>query len=226
MRWIAGPLDVWPYSLARVLLMGTLALLYRVKVQGAENVPEEGSVVLASNHISNIDPVFVGMACRRQVRFMAKVELWKFAPLGWLLQALGAFPVRRGEADREAVRVGLNVVSQGAVLGIFPEGHRQRSGILAQPQSGVGMFSLREGVSTVPVVVTNTNHIIRNGRPGFPRVTVTFGPPLDLAAPPGFPRSERNREASRRIMVALAGMLGQEWRQQTDSEEKRGEKAS
>lgn len=214
MRWIAGPLDVWPYTLARVLLMGTLALLYRVKVQGAENVPEEGPVVLASNHISNIDPVFVGMVCPRQVRFMAKAELWKFAPLGWLVRALGAFPVHRGEADREAVRMGLKVVSKGAVLGIFPEGHRQRSGILAQPQSGVGMFSLKEGVSTVPVVIAGSNRIIHDGRPGFPRVTVTFGPPLDVVVPPGFPRSERNREASRRIMEALAGMLGQKWHQQ------------
>jgi 1-acyl-sn-glycerol-3-phosphate acyltransferase len=213
MRRVAGPLDVWPYVLARVTLMGTLALLYRLKVRGAENVPEQGPVVLASNHISNIDPLFLGMACRRQVRFMAKAELWKFPPLGWLVRAVGAFPVRRGEADREAVRVGLKVVSEGAVLGIFPEGHRQRSGILAEPQSGVGMFSLKEGACTVPVVVAGTNCIIRNGRPGFPRVTVTFGPPLDLAVPAGFPRSERNREASRRIMLALAGMLGQEWPQ-------------
>ena len=214
MRRIAGPLDVWPYSLAQILLKGTLAPLYRLKVQGAENVPESGSVVLASNHISNIDPLFVGTACPRQVRFMAKVELWKFAPLGWLLQALAAFPVRRGEADREAVRMGLKVVSEGAVLGIFPEGHRQRSGALGQPQPGVGMFCLKEGVSTVPVVITGTNRIIRNGRPGLPRVTVTFGPPLDLAVPAGFPRSERNREATRRIMEALAGMLGQEWHRQ------------
>lgn len=214
MRRIAGPLDVWPYGLGWVLLRWTLALLYRLKVEGGENVPEKGPIVLASNHISNIDPVFLGMACRRQVRFMAKAELWKFAPLGWLLRVLGAFPVRRGEADREAVRVGLKVVSQGAVLGIFPEGHRQRSGILAQPQSGVGMFSLKEGVATVPVVVAGTNRIIHNGRPGLPRVTVTFGSPLDLVVPPGFPRSERNREATRRIMVALADMLGQEWHQQ------------
>jgi 1-acyl-sn-glycerol-3-phosphate acyltransferase len=214
MRRIAGPLDVWPYNLAQLVLSWTLAPLYRLKVEGAENVPEKGPVVLASNHISNIDPLFVGTACPRQVRFMAKAELWKFAPLGWLVKAVGAFPVRRGEADREAVRVGLKVVSRGAVLGIFPEGHRQRSGMLGQPQPGVGMFSLKEGVSTVPVVVTGTNRIIRNGRPAFPRVTVTFGPPVDLAVPPDFPRSERNREATRRIMVALAGMLGQEWRQQ------------
>jgi len=120
MRRIAGPLDVWPYNLARVILMGTLALLYRLRVQGAENLPDEGAVVLASNHISNIDPLFLGMACPRQVRFMAKAELWKFAPLGWLVRAVGAFPVRRGEADREAVRLGLRVVSDGAVLGIFP----------------------------------------------------------------------------------------------------------
>jgi 1-acyl-sn-glycerol-3-phosphate acyltransferase len=216
MRRIAGPLDYPVYVLARVILMGTLAVLYRLRVQGAEHVPETGAVVLASNHISNIDPLFVGVACPRQVRFMAKVELWKFAPFGWLLQGLGAFPVRRGEADREAVRRGLKVVESGAVLGIFPEGHRQRSGKLGQPQSGLGLFSLKEGAVTIPVVITGSNRIIRDRRLHFPKVSVTFGPPVDLNVSADKPRSQRHQEAGSRTMAALAGMLGQEWKPEPD----------
>jgi 1-acyl-sn-glycerol-3-phosphate acyltransferase len=216
-RRIAGPLDYPLYRLARLILMVTVALLYRFRVYGAENVPETEAVVLASNHISNIDPVFIGMACPRQVRFMAKSELWKFRPLGWFLAGLGAFPVRRGEADREAVRKGLKVVANGAVLGIFPEGHRQRSGKLYQPQPGVGMFSLKEGATTVPVVISGSNRIIVNKRLGFPRVTVTFGPPVDLTASRGEARAERNRDASNRIMRAIAKLLCQEWQPEPEA---------
>jgi 1-acyl-sn-glycerol-3-phosphate acyltransferase len=151
------------------------------------------------------------MSCPRQVKFMAKVELWKFKPLGWFVAALGAFPVRRGEADREAVRIALDVLSSDGVLGIFPEGHRQRSGSLAQPMPGVGLFSLREGVRTVPVVVTGTNRMIQNKRLHLPKVTVTFGPPIDLSLPAGSARSERNREVGDKIMGTLAEMLGQTW---------------
>lgn len=211
MRRIAGPLDFPLYRIVRVILMGTLALVYRLQVLGTEHLPETGAVVLASNHISNIDPVFIGMACPRQVRFMAKAELWKVRPLGWLLEGLGAFPIRRGKSDREAVRRGLDVVSGGAVLGIFPEGHRQRSGMLAQPEPGVGLFSLKDDVVTVPVAITGSNRIVSDGRIGFPRVSVRFGPPVDLATTSGEVRGEKNRQASVRIMMALAGILGQEW---------------
>lgn len=165
---------------------------------------------MASNHISNIDPFFLGAACPRQIHWMAKSELWKSRILGAVVERLGAFPVRRGEADRRSVRAGLEILKNEAVLGIFPEGHRQQSGRLGRPAPGVGLFSSRSGVVTIPAAVTGTNRIVSDGRFRFARVNVTFGPPINVDVP-GAKQSERNRVISQRIMQALATLLGQEW---------------
>ena len=182
--------------------------LYRMEVRGLEHVPRDGAVVLACNHVSNIDPVFLGVACQRQVHFMAKSELWKFKPLGWMVDGLGGFPVRRGEADREAVRRALDLLDQQAVVGIFPEGTRQPEGRLGHLQTGVALLSLRPGVTTIPVVLRGTNHVVRDRRPGFPRVTVTFGPPVPGLVAEGA-RAERHREFTARLMTALQALLDQ-----------------
>lgn len=203
------PLDTPLYRFAHITLFVLWSILFRFTIVGAESFPREGPVVLASNHISNLDPLFLGAACPRQIHFMAKSELWRVPLLGRLVDALGAFKVRRGEADREAVRAGIAILDAGTVLGIFPEGHRQRTGKLGHPLPGVGLFSLRPGVATVPVVITGTNRILK-GWPPFPRVTVRFGAPLDTAAP-SVHRSHRNREVTNRIMRALAALLGQDW---------------
>ena len=207
---LRSPLDTPAYRFIRFWLPALLRMLFGMKVEGTEHVPPEGPVVVASNHMSNVDPIFVGAACPRQIHWMAKSELWKSMLLGRLVERLGAFPVRRGEADRESVRAGLNILDSGAVLGIFPEGHRQRSGRLGQPAPGVGLFSSRPGVVTIPVVITGTNRLSGPQRRLFPRVTVKFGPPVstDVA---GVTKSERNRVISRRIMLALTSLLEQEW---------------
>lgn len=209
-----GPLDTLLFRIAHVLLNVLGRVFIRFTVEGADSFPARGPVVVASNHISNLDPLFLGPACPRQIHFMAKSELWKVPLLGRVVEALGAFKVRRGEADRDAVRAGIRILDAGAVLGIFPEGHRQRTGKLGPPQPGVGLFSLRPGVVTVPVTITGSNRILR-AWPPFPRVTVRFGAPLQPAASSG-DRSHRNREMTDRIMGALATMLGQEWSASSD----------
>lgn len=205
-----GPADRTFYRFAWLILAPTFHILFRMRVVGRENVPVDGAVVLASNHVANIDPVFLGIACPRQVRFMAKSELWRFRPLGRLVEALGAFPVRRGEADRDAIRSAVSYLDERATVGIFPEGRRQTSGMLGTPLPGFALLALRDGVKTVPVAMTGTNRILRGGIPRLPKVTVTFGPPLDVSVD-GVPRGERHAEIGRRLMTTLAGMLGQEW---------------
>lgn len=205
---LKGPGDTWFYRFAHVVIPPVFRFLYHMEVRGLEHIPPVGAVVLACNHISNIDPVFVGAACQRQTHFMAKSELWNFKPLGWVVDGLGAFPVRRGEADREAVRRALELLDQQAVVGIFPEGSRQPEGRLGEPQTGVALLSLRPGVTTIPAVLRGTNHVVRNSRPSFPRVTVTFGPPVPpLVA--GGARAERHREFAARLMTALQALLDQ-----------------
>ena len=205
---LSGPGDTWVYRFAHVVFPPVFTRVYRMDVGGLEHIPRDGAVVFACNHVSNIDPVFLGVACQRQVHFMAKSELWKFKPLGWLVDGLGAFPVRRGEADREAIRRALGLLDQRAAVGIFPEGTRQPEGRLGQLQTGVALLSLRPDVTTIPVVLRGTNHVVRNGRPSFPRVTVTFGPAVP-AQVPGGARAERHREFTGRLKTALQALLDQ-----------------
>jgi 1-acyl-sn-glycerol-3-phosphate acyltransferase len=179
-----------------------------MRISGVEHIPGEGAVILACNHQSNIDPFFLGVAAPRQIHFMAKAELWTVKLLGRLVDRLGSFPVRRGEADREAVRRALEVLGRGAVLGIFPEGHRQPSGRLASAQPGFALFSLRPGVTTVPVAVVGTNQILRGRRLRFPKVTVTFGEPVDTSVE-GLRKAQAHKVVTGRWESALAGLLGQ-----------------
>lgn len=202
-----GPADTRLYRFVWALITRLFHVLFRMRVEGREHVPAEGAVVVASNHLSNIDPVFLGVTCPRQIHFMAKSELWGFRPLGALVQGLGAFPVRRGEADREAIRSAVSLLDARAVVGIFPEGHRQKQGKLGVAQPGVALLAAREGVKTVPAAITGTDRILRGGIPRLPRVTVTFGPPVDVAVE-GLSRGERHTEIGRRIMASIGGMLG------------------
>jgi 1-acyl-sn-glycerol-3-phosphate acyltransferase len=205
---LRGPGDTWFFRFAHAVIPPVFTRAYRMDIRGHEHIPRFGAVVLACNHVSNIDPVFLGAACQRQVHFMAKSELWKFRPLGWVVDGLGAFPVRRGEADRDAVRRALELLDQQAAVGIFPEGRRQPEGTLGQFQTGVALLSLRPGVTTIPVVMRGTNHVVRNRRLSFPQVTVTFGPPVPVLAAGGA-RAERHREFTTRLMTALQALLDQ-----------------
>ncbi len=179
-RLIRSPLDTLLYRFAYSFIPPLFRLVFRMKIEGAENIPIEGPVVIASNHRSNLDPFFLGVSSPRQVHFMAKAELWKVSFLGRLISAAGAFPVNRGAADRQAVRNALAILDQGALLGLFPEGHRHRDGKLGAINPGVTLFCLRDGVVTIPVVMEGTERVIKGGLPRLPRVRVTFGVPLEI----------------------------------------------
>jgi CMP/dCMP kinase len=205
-RMTRGPLDDRLYRFAFPLIPPVWKTLFRIKIAGAEHVPATGAVLLVTNHRSNLDPIFVGSCLRREVHFMAKAELWKFRPFGKLIDVLGAFPVNRGEADRNAVKRALEILAAGGVVGMFPEGHRQRSGKLGEIQAGVSLFALREGVVTIPMIMDGTERIVRNKVFGLPRVRVIFGPPLEL---PGnaVPRAQRGQLVSERLIQAFDVLL-------------------
>lgn len=205
-RMVRSPLDTRLYRFAFSFIPPVVRLLWRMEITGVENIPPVGAVVLASNHRSNLDPFFLGSSFPRQIHFMAKAELWAFRPLGWVIEKLGTFPVNRGEADRRAVRHALAVLAAGAVLGLFPEGHRQRETDLGEIRAGVTMFSLREGVTTIPVIMRGTDRVVRGRLLRFPRVRVAFGPPLEVPSN-DLPRAERAALASERLVAAFRDLL-------------------
>jgi len=161
------------YKIAKVDVSAIFYPLFRIKVIGKENIPKEGPVIICSNHISNFDPPVVGITSSRDISFMAKEELFENTFTNKLLSGLNAFPIRRGAADRTALRNGLKILKNGNTLGLFPEGTRSKTGELGKPLSGIGFFALRSEAEVVPCSIIGSYK-------GFGRLTVVYGEPLDM----------------------------------------------
>jgi 1-acyl-sn-glycerol-3-phosphate acyltransferase len=179
--------------------LGTLIKLFaRLRVYGAERVPANGGLVIASNHFSWIDPLALGAASPRTLYYMAKIEAHRIRFLGEVMRTFGAFPVRRGESDREAVRMMREIVREGNALGMFAEGTRQRAGVPGPVQPGAAMVAINEDVPLVPVAI-HGSLVWRVGN--FKPVSVAFGEPLDFD---GLPRGGRGyKEASIEVQREL-----------------------
>jgi len=123
----------------------------RVRVKGLENMPTEGGLIVAGNHVSYWDPVIIAVKLPRTINFMAKAEFFSVPVFSSLLRGLHVFPVKRGSADRQAIRHAIALLEQGKVLGIFPEGTRNQSGEDLKAQSGVAMIAAKTGAPVLPV---------------------------------------------------------------------------
>ena len=167
------------YTILKPILWVLFKLGLRLNVEGTENIPQEGPLVIASNHLSLLDPPVIGVAATRKVHFMAKQEL--FVPiLGDIYKALGAFPVRRGGADRAAIKHGIDILKDNKVLAIFPEGPRSKTGKLGKAEPGALMMASKAMATIVPCCVIGTD-FQRQGRI-WPKVTVRFGKPIYFPA--------------------------------------------
>jgi 1-acyl-sn-glycerol-3-phosphate acyltransferase len=166
------------YAFMRFLASVALRGWFRVRISGRERIPGEGKVIVAPNHQNFLDPFFVGIATRRHVRYMAKAELFR-APLGWLLLRLGAFPVRRGEADGAALNTAGAILADGGVVVVFPEGTRvQEPDALGAPHHGAGRLAVETGAPIIPAAIDGTSHLWRGALPKFKRVQLAFLPPV------------------------------------------------
>jgi 1-acyl-sn-glycerol-3-phosphate acyltransferase len=186
------------------LTIGSLTKLFApLRNYGVERVPMEGGVVLAFNHFSWIDPPAFGAASPRTVYFMAKVEAHRVLGLGQLMRAFGTISVRRGESDREAVRLMRQTVRDGHALGLFVEGTRQRSGVPGQAQPGAAMVALQEDVPVVPAAI----HGSQDWKPGnFHPVSIAWGEPMVFN---GLPKGGKGyREASGEIQEEIKRLWG------------------
>ena len=163
------------YKVLRFVLQIIFGILFRPKILGKENVPMTGGMIMAANHLSNWDPPMVGTYMPRPVAYMAKEEL--FVPvLGDIYRLLGAFPVRRGGADRAAIKHGIDILESNQVLAIFPEGTRSKTGELGKAQPGALMMASKVKAPIVPACIIGTDYK-RHGRI-WPKVTVRFGKPM------------------------------------------------
>jgi len=149
-------------------------------ILGLENVPLEGPLIVAPNHVSELDPPAIACTIPRKIAFMSKEELFRNRLLGGLIRSLNAFPVRRGEGDTEAIRKTLAKLAEGEAVLVFPEGTRGDGVTMGPITRGVGMLAKRSGAPVLPVGIAGTHRKFPRGKsvPGWGRTTVAFGKPL------------------------------------------------
>jgi 1-acyl-sn-glycerol-3-phosphate acyltransferase len=152
-------------------------LFFRIKIRGQENIPREGGFILASNHLSYMDPPLVGTWVPRQVYFMAKQELFKNPLFGGIIRRTNALPLRRGSIDRVALDLCVETLKSGYALTVFPEGTRAKEGHFLKPKPGVGMIAVRAGCPIVPVYIDGSNRLL-DCFLGRHRLRITYGQPL------------------------------------------------
>jgi len=187
------------YRFARFICRVILVFLRRWEVQGLSNLPAKGGLVLVSNHVSYWDPVVIGCAINRRVNFMAKSELFTIPLLGAVIRAVGTFPVRRNQSDRTAIRKAINLLEEGQIVGIFPEGTRSRTGELLKPHLGAAMLALKAGVPFLPVAVKGTKGFIG-------KITIKIDKPIFYRTDKKVSRADLEN-ASERVMARIAELL-------------------
>ncbi len=194
------------YRLVVLVLRGYMSTLYRVRVQGRENIPVEGAAIMCCNHISWLDPPVLAVACPRQVHFMAKRELFQYFILGSILRRSGVISVRRGQSDRSAIKRMIQVLQDGKIVGLFPEGTRGRAGELASFTHGAAYLALKSGAPVIPVGVRGDYRLLSE-------VQVRIGKPingLDLSDVRRGVADGSVRRDQRSVMSALTGRIRDE----------------
>ena len=193
------------YQVVAGLSWPVLYGLFRLRARGRENLPANGGYVLACNHVSSLDPWPLGLPLwpRRWLRFMAKSELYWW-PLRLVLNGAGAFKVRRGLGDREAIELALQLARDGHVVAMFPEGTRRAKGLVKKheprPRSGAARIALEAGVPLIPAAVAGTDRLLRLGP-----LRIAYGPPIEMDdLRVGDDLRSSSQEATERLMARIA----------------------
>ena len=185
--WTALPF----YTLIRTAILGIMWPYFRVKTTGRKNIPKDGPTILAPVHRSNLDGLLMAPLTRRRLRALAKESLFKSPPLAWALASLGGFPVRRGAADRESMRIAQNLLLEGNLVLLFPEGTRHEGSQIAELFDGTAYLASKTGSTVVPVGIGGTEESLPSGAK-FPRpkkVRVVVG----KAIHPPEPKAKRSQ---------------------------------
>ena len=181
---------------------------FRGQTTGTSNVPRTGGVVVVSNHGSHLDPPILGHALGRPVAFMAKSELFKVPILAWIISACGAYPVKRGAGDREALRNASNRLTQGWATGVFLDGTRQANGRVNDPKAGAALLAARTGCPILPVAIVNSHKAFPKGS-FLPRLISIHLKVGKLIKPPATRKREDLSSTTKEIQMSINSMLDQ-----------------
>lgn len=186
------------YRFCRSVLRILYKLFFRLEASGLEHIPNEGGVLLCSNHITLFDPPTIGIMLKRKVHFMAKQELFQIIGFGWLIRQLGAFPVKRGGVSKESIKTALTLLRSGHVMGIFPEGRRVKGAEESViGKKGAATFALRSDAAVIPVAIIGTYKL-------FQKMRVVYGPPVDLTEFKENGGPDAAERATDKIMASIA----------------------
>lgn len=199
----------------RIFVLPTLRVVLRFKIHGLQNVPKRGGALIIGNHVHNSDPILMLSASPRPVLWMAKEEVWNLPVLRWFATQAGAFPVRRGTFDRDAIRTAVETINEGLFVGMFPEGTRSTTGGLKEPYAGASLVALRSNAPIIPCVIVGSEELpfdSKAGRQardkrGLPKVEVWFGEPFVLSARAEDGRRYSMAELTDAMMIELARLL-------------------
>ena len=205
------------YWIVKALLTPILRVIVRIRVEGREHVPRHGPVILASNHRSFLDSVFIPLVVRRRVTFVAKAEYFDDPKTAWFFRSVGQIPIRRegGSASERALASATDVLQRGRVFAIYPEGTRTRDGLLHRGHTGVARLALRCNVPIVPVGMIGTDDVqpVDARMPKlFRRVSIRFGEPINPDHYAGRADDRRAlREIADEVMYEIAQLSGYEY---------------
>lgn len=189
------------YKIARFFCRILVNLVFKINITGLEHFPKDGAVIVYSNHKSNWDPILIGCALERPVFFMAKHELFKIPILRLIMKKVNAFPVKRQNADRNAIRTALNILKEEKVLGIFPEGTRNRSGKLMEPEQGIAFIAAKSRNTILVPVAIKGNYGL------FSRVDLVFGKPKKLCFSNEKVTSKKRKQISRDLFFEIEKLM-------------------
>lgn len=206
--WLNRTTSAATFRTLRFLLRTVGFRYFKLRHEGAEHIRRDGPFILAPVHRSHLDAPLIGSLTHRQVRYLGKEELFAPRPLGWLMRAVGTFPVRRGDADLDAMRAASALLNDGSAMLVFPEGTRQQGDDIGEIFDGTAWLAARTGVEVVPIGVAGTSQALPSGAkfPKRTQVAIAIGEPLapPVAADGGKPKRADLRAWSISLRDAMA----------------------
>ncbi|HGE71143.1 TPA: 1-acyl-sn-glycerol-3-phosphate acyltransferase [Candidatus Poribacteria bacterium] len=196
------------YHFCHVITRPLFKSLFKFQVFGAKNVPKTGGAILMMNHASYLDPIFIGAAVDRNLFYMARSTLFKPGFVDKFLRSFNAFPVQLGAPDRGAIKKALQILEQGNLLLIFPEGTRSVDGTLGKAQDGVGFIAYRTKAEVIPVFIDGTQKALPRGAKMLKtaKITVSFGKPINMDV---YRSCEPSREIYSKIGEEVMARIGE-----------------